>query len=102
MAVSNVVTGCPNVVSGGLGLNGADPLAINCTASSTCVDLEATYLDLGETTNYIVEPIAYNPPFAFNGLANPVSVNTDDVWSPIVPLPFDFCFLAIHMQPVCN
>lgn len=94
MAVSNVVTGCPNVVSGGLGLNGADPLAINCTASSTCVDLEATYLDLGETTNYIVEPIAYNPPFAFNGLANPVSVNTDDVWSPIVPLPFDFCFFG--------
>lgn len=94
MAVSNVATGCPNVVSGGLGLNGADPLAINCTASSTCVDLEATYLDLGETTNYIVEPIAYNPPFAFNGLANPVSVNTDDVWSPIVPLPFDFCFFG--------
>lgn len=92
MAISDVTTGCPNVVSGGLGLNGADPATINCTAASTCVDLEATYLDLGQTTNYIVEPIAYNPPFAFNGLANPVSVNTDDVWSPIVNLPFDFCF----------
>jgi len=92
MEVSSVVTGCPNVVSGGLGLNGADPTPFNCTASSTCVDLEATYLDLGETTDYIVEPILYNPPFAFNGLANPVSVNTDDVWSPIVNLPFDFCF----------
>jgi len=94
MTVSDVETGCPNVVSGGLGLNGADPLAINCTATSTCVDLEATYLDLGETTSYTVEPIAYNPPFAFNGLANPVSVNIDDVWSPIVPLPFDFCFFG--------
>lgn len=92
MVVSDVVTGCPNVVSGGLGLSGADPAAINCTAVSTCVDLEATYLDLGETTDYIVEPILYNPPFAFNSLANPVSVNTDDVWSPIVNLPFDFCF----------
>lgn len=92
MTVSDVETGCPNVVSGGFGLNGADPAPFNCTAASTCVDLEATYLDLGETTNYIVEPIAYNPPFAFNGLANPVSVNTDDVWSPIVNLPFDFCF----------
>jgi hypothetical protein len=90
--VSDVVTGCPNVVSGGLGLDGADPAIIYCTATSTCVDLEATYLDLGETTNYIVEPIAYNPPFSFSGLANPVSVNTDDVWSPIVNLPFDFCF----------
>lgn len=92
MAVSNVVTGCPNVVSGGLGLNGADPAPFDCTAASTCVDLEATYLDLGNTTSYIVEPILYNPPFAFSGLANPVSVNTDDVWSPIVPLPFKFCF----------
>lgn len=92
MAVSNVVTGCPNVVSGGLGLNGADPATINCTATSTCVNLEATYLDLGETTDYIVEAIAYNPPRSFSGLANPISVNTDDVYSPIVNLPFDFCF----------
>ena len=91
MAVSNVLTGCPNVVSGGLGLSGADPAAITCNTAS-CVDLEATYLDLGNTTSYIVEPIAYNPPRAFNGLANPVSVNVDDVWSPVVNLPFDFCF----------
>ena len=94
IAVSDVETGCPNVVSGGLGLNGADPAAINCTAASTCVDLEATYLDLGNTTSYIVEPIIYNPPYSFSGLANPVSVNTDDVWSPIVTLPFDFCFFG--------
>lgn len=92
MTVSDVVTGCPNVVSGGLGLSGADPTPFNCTDTSTCVDLEATYLDLGETTSYIVEPIQYNPPFSFNGLANPVSVNTDDVWSPVINLPFDFCF----------
>lgn len=92
MVVSNVLTGCPNVVSGGLGLNGADPATINCTATSTCVNLEATYLDLGETTDYIVEAIAYNPPRSFSGLANPISVNTDDVYSPIVNLPFDFCF----------
>ena len=92
MVISDVATGCPNVLSGGLGLNGVDPAAFNCTDASTCVDLEATYLDLGETTDYIIEPIAYNPPYSFNGLANPVSVNTDDVWSPIVNLPFDFCF----------
>ncbi|MEZ4786963.1 MAG: CUB domain-containing protein [Flavobacterium haoranii] len=92
MAVSAVETGCPNVVSGGLGLSGADPVPFNCTDTSTCVDLEAIYLDLGDTTSYIVEPILYNPPFAFNGLANPISVNTDDVWSPIITLPFDFCF----------
>jgi len=94
MTVSDVVTGCPNVVSGGLNLNGADPAPFNCTDTVTCVDLEATFLDLGNTTTYTVEAIQYNPPFAFNGLANPVSVNTDDVWSPIVNLPFDFCFFG--------
>lgn len=94
LAVSDVVTGCPNVVSGGLNLNGADPAPFNCTDTTTCVDLEATFLDLGNTTTYTVEAIQYNPPFAFNGLANPVSVNTDDVWSPIVNLPFDFCFFG--------
>jgi hypothetical protein len=92
MAVSPVGTGCPNVVSGGLGLSGADPAAITCISPSGCVDLEATYLDLGDTSSYIVEPITYNPPFAFSGLANPVSVSTDDVWSPLINLPFDFCF----------
>ena len=91
MVVSDVLTGCPNVVSGGLGLSGADPAAITCSTAS-CVDLEATYLDLGNTTDYIVEAIQYNPPFAYSGLANPVSVNIDDKWSPEVNLPFDFCF----------
>jgi len=95
LAVSDVATGCPNVVSGGLGLNGADPAPFDCTASATCVNLEATYLDLGETTNYIVEPIAYNPPFAFTGLANPIVLGTDDYWSnQIVDLPFDFCYFG--------
>ncbi|MFN7015414.1 MAG: hypothetical protein ACK4ON_14205, partial [Bacteroidia bacterium] len=91
----DVETGCPNVVSGGLGLNGADPAAINCTAVSTCVDLEATYLDLGNTTNYRVEPITYNPPFSFTGLANPIVLGTDDYWSnQIVDLPFEFCYFG--------
>lgn len=92
MAVSTILTGCPNVVSGGLGLNGADPSPFSCTATSTCVDLEATFLNLGNTTSYIVEPIQYNPPAPFTGLANPVSVNNDDVWSPLINLPFNFCF----------
>lgn len=92
LAVSDVATGCPNVVSGGLGLNGADPAPITCLSPSGCVDLEATYLNLGNTTSYIVEPITYNPPWAFTGLSNPISVNTDDVWSSVINLPFNFCF----------
>lgn len=86
--------GCPSVISGGLGLNGADHAPIICTAASTCVDIEATYLDLGDTSTYRVESIPYNPPYQFECLANPVSVNTDDVWSPAINLPFDFCFFG--------
>ena len=84
--------GCPNVLSGGLNLNGADPDPFFCTATSTCVELEANYLNLGNTSTYTVAPIPYNPPYQFNCLQNPVSVNIDDVWSPTVNLPFDFCF----------
>ncbi len=83
--------GCPYVTSGGFGLNGTDPPAIDCTTSS-CVNLEATYLQLGNTTNYTVQSIPYAPPYQFNCLQNPVSVNVDDVWSPVINLPFNFCF----------
>ncbi|HSD14856.1 MAG TPA: GEVED domain-containing protein [Flavobacterium sp.] len=84
--------GCPSVVSGGLGLSGADPATVTCTSASNCVDLEATYLQLGQTTSYTAQSIAYAPPYQYGCLANPVSVNTDDIWSPVINLPFNFCF----------
>jgi len=80
---------CPSVDAGAVGLSGSD-ITINCSVGST--DIEATYLDLGETSSYAVESIPYTPPFQFNCLANPVSVNIDDRWSPVVNLPFNFCF----------
>jgi len=85
--------GCPSLVAGGLGLNGADPPPVTC-ASSGCVDLEATYLSLGDTSSYTVSSIPYAPPYQFNCLKNPVSVNDDDVWSPTINLPFNFCFFG--------
>ncbi|RAR47548.1 T9SS sorting signal type C domain-containing protein [Flavobacterium lacus] len=84
--------GCPSVLSGGLGLDGADPIPMDCNSVSTCVELEATYLQLGNTTSYTVESIDYAPPYQFNCLQNPVSVNVDDIWSPVINLPFNFCF----------
>jgi len=85
---------CPSVDAGGLGLSGADPDPINCSVGSNTTTLEATYLNLGDTSTYNVESIPYSPPFQFNCLANPVSVNDDDVWSPEIDLPFDFCFFG--------
>lgn len=86
--------GCPSVTSGGLGLSGANPDPIACDAPSTCTTLEASYLKLGQTTNYTVQSIDYAPPYQFECLANPVSVNIDDVWSSEIYLPFSFCFFG--------
>jgi hypothetical protein len=88
--------GCPSVISGGLGLSGADPAPINTCAGGTCVDLEATYLQLGQTTNYSVQSIPYLPPYQFSCLQNGVSINVDDVWSPTISLPFNFCFYGTN------
>lgn len=76
--------GCPNV-------NAGPDVEIDC--GDPCVDLTASFLDTGETTSYEVTSIPFDPPFPFTG-GTPVSVNTDDVWSPAIPLPFDFCFFG--------
>ncbi|WP_394759056.1 GEVED domain-containing protein [Flavobacterium sp.] len=83
--------GCPSVIAGGLTLGNIDPPAITC-ASASCVDLEATFLALGDTSTYTVSSIPYAPPYQFGCLKNAVSVNIDDRWSPLVNLPFNFCY----------
>lgn len=64
---------------------------ITTSCSNPCVNLNATVLQTGSTNSYTVSSIPYNPPFSFSG-GTGVSVNTDDVWSDIITLPFDFCF----------
>jgi len=88
--------GCPDVIAGGLGLSGADPAPITDCAGGTCVDLEANYLQLGQTTNYTVESIPYAPPYQFQCLKNPVNVSVDDIWSQTINLPFNFCFYGTN------
>jgi hypothetical protein len=82
---------CINPVAGEAGQNGADPAAMSC-ASPSCVNLGITYLPIKQTTSYSVSSITYAPPYQFSCLANAVSVNIDDVWSPEITLPFSFCF----------
>jgi len=56
-----------------------------------CVDLSATYPALKQTTSYAVSSEAYSPSFPFfGGILIPPSA--DDNWSPLVNLPFSFCF----------
>lgn len=76
--------GCPNVSAG-------DDVELDC--GEPCTDLTASFVDTGETTSYAVSSIPYNPPFPFTG-GTAVSVDTDDIWSPAIQLPFDFCFFG--------
>jgi hypothetical protein len=87
---------CPGVDAGGLGLLGADHTPINPCTAAACVDLEAVYTPIAQSTSYAVQSIPYAPPYQFNCLRNPVSINVDDVWSTTVNLPFQFCFYGTN------
>ena len=63
---------------------------INC--STGCSDLTINFNQSSQTSNYDVESIPFNPPSNFNGLPNQIFLNTDDLWSGVVNLPFDFNF----------
>ncbi|WP_158611362.1 T9SS type B sorting domain-containing protein [Mangrovimonas spongiae] len=82
--------GCPNVQAGGVSTGG--DVVLDC--GDSCVDLSATFLETGETTSYEVSSIPYNPPTAYQGLSNPIFVGSDDIWSDVVDLPFEFCFFG--------
>ncbi|WP_343748495.1 gliding motility-associated C-terminal domain-containing protein [Fluviicola sp.] len=76
--------GCPSIDAG------ADQ---TLTCNQPCATLNAIPLHSGATTTYAVSSIPHNPPIAYNqsgGTA--VSVNTDDVWSSLITLPFNFCY----------
>ena len=73
--------GCPNIQ--------VDDETVDC--NNPCVDLTASFLQTGETTSYEVSSIPYAPPYPFTG-GTPTFVGTDDVFSPVITIPFDFCF----------
>jgi gliding motility-associated-like protein len=76
--------GCPAVDAG-------PNQTLNC--STPCATLTATPFNAGATTAYTVGSIPHTPPIAYNQPGGTgVSVNTDDVWSAQIPLPFTFCY----------
>ncbi|MNU58506.1 hypothetical protein D3C71_476460 [compost metagenome] len=76
--------GCPSIDAG------ADQ---TLTCNQPCTNLNAIPFHAGATTTYTASSIPHTPPIAYNEPGgNAVSVNTDDVWSPLITLPFNFCF----------
>lgn len=73
--------GCPNIQ--------VDDQIVTC--NNPCVNLVADYLHTGETTQYDVSSIPYTPPYPFTG-GTSAFVGTDDIFSGLINIPFDFCF----------
>ncbi len=74
--------GCPSV-------NAGSDQGLPC--NTACANLNATIFQTGQTTSYQVASIPFSPPYAFNQ-GTPFSINTDDIWSGTINLPFAFCF----------
>lgn len=62
---------------------------LNC--SMPCANIQATFPDIRNTDSYIVTSI---PVTAYTGSGTAVSTTTDDIYSPIISLPFNFCFFG--------
>ena len=82
--------GCPSVNAG------AD---INIPCGQSCTTLTASAFSAAQTTAYTVAPITYAPPFPYNA-GNAILVNTDDVWSSVINLPFHFCFFGANYNNI--
>ncbi|MBE99930.1 MAG: hypothetical protein CMP77_08100, partial [Flavobacterium sp.] len=78
--------GCPDVTAGAVPAICQPP-----QPGEECRTLTADYFETGATTSYSVSSVPYAPPYPFIG-GTQISVNTDDIWSSAVNLPFSFCF----------
>jgi gliding motility-associated-like protein len=74
-------------------VNAGPDQTADCSAAQGCSNLNATFLDIRETSSYTVESIPHTLPIPYNQAGGAqVSANTDDVWSSIITLPFSFCY----------
>ncbi|PKP16941.1 MAG: hypothetical protein CVU07_05275, partial [Bacteroidetes bacterium HGW-Bacteroidetes-23] len=86
--------GCASVDVVGVGVDIVDGSIVVCPDSDIEeINLSASFYGIASTTSYAVESIEYAPPFPFIGGIQ-TSVNTDDVWSNAINLPFNFCFFG--------
>lgn len=81
--VANAQPGCPNINAGP---------DFNLPCSQACTTLTANAFQTGATNTYNVSQIPYTP-FPFTG-GTAVFINSDDIWSQTIQLPFTFCFFG--------
>lgn len=84
--------GCPAI-------NAGPDQVLPC--SQNCTNLTAVPFHTGLTNTYAVGSIPHAPPIPYNQAGGTaISVNTDDVWSPIINLPFNFCYYGTNYNTV--
>ena len=84
--------GCPEINAG---VDQVLPCSQNCT------NLTATAFQTGAPTSYDVSSITHSPPIAYNAAGGTaVSVDIDDVWSPPITLPFNFCYYGTNYTTI--
>ena len=84
--------GCPTI-------NAGNDQVLPC--SQNCTNLTAVPFHTGLTNTYTVGSIPHAPPIPYNQAGGTaISVNTDDVWSPIINLPFNFCYYGTNYNTV--
>ncbi len=79
---------------GSLYVDAGPDVTVDCSTGTGCATITADFLQTFESASnlYSIDPITYNPPFPFNGLATQLNPNQDDRWSVVENLPFDFCY----------
>lgn len=83
-------TGCPSLEAGPAPVFNSGDTTI---CGSTSLTLSANVFHVGYTNTYTVSSIPYAPPYPFtSGTAIPIT--TDDIFGPVVTLPFEFCFFG--------
>ncbi len=82
------VNGCPDIDLG------ADISLPSCASPCTPLSLTAQYFETGSTSSYSVCPIPYTP-YPYN-TGTGFSIGIDDVWTPVINLPFGFCFFGVN------
>lgn len=84
--------GCPAINAG---VDQTLPCSQNCT------NLTAVPFHTGLSTTYAVASIPHTPPIAYNQAGGtPIAVGIDDVWSPLINLPFNFCYYGINYNTI--
>ncbi len=68
--------------------------SVPCTGG--CISLVNSTILTNNSNNYLVQTIPYTPYDYIIGTN--ILVNTDDIWSPSIPIGFDFCFYGNTYQ----